>query len=164
MQFRAEQYYRASLERMTQARRIYQDGDAFSLAMYCGGLAVESLLRAFRWTEDTSFEGRHDLSDLMKASGLLRIDDEHMRRKGSSEDAIRNSGVKLRSAMNEVISLWHNNLRFASEASLRAFLNNIGRLRGVKGDPLKKNAMDLLNAAQTVVNRGVTLWTSKTKS
>ncbi len=164
MQFRAEQYYRASLERMTQARRIYQDGDAFSLAMYCGGLAVESLLRAFRWTEDTSFEGRHDLADLMKASGLLRIDDEHMRRKGSSEDAIRNSGVKLRSAMNEVISLWHNNLRFASEASLRAFLNNIGRLRGVKGDPLKKNAMDLLNAAQTVVNRGVTLWTSKTKS
>ena len=164
MQFRAEQYYRASLERMTQARRIYQDGDAFSLAMYCGGLAVESLLRAFRWTEDTSFEGRHDLSDLMKASGLLRIDDEHMRRKGSSEDAIRNSGVKLRSVMNEVISLWHNNLRFASEASLRAFSNNIGRLRGVKGDPLKKNAMDLLNAAQTVVNRGVTLWTSKTKS
>ncbi len=163
MQFRAEQYYRASLERMTQARRIYQDGDAFSLAMYCGGLAVESLLRAFRWTQDTSFEGRHDLSDLMKASGMLRIDDEYMRRKGASEDTIYDAGVKLRGAMNEVIILWHNNLRFASEASLRAFLKKIGRLRGVKGDPLKKNAMDLLNAAQTVVDRGVALWTSKTK-
>src|SRR5260370_42631872 len=131
MKFRAEQYYRASLERMTQARRIYQDGDAFSLAMYCGGLAVESLLRAFRWTQDTSFEGRHDLSDLMKASGMLRIDDEYMRRKGASEDTIYDAGVKLRGAMNEVIILWHNNLRFASEASLRAFLKKIGRLRGV---------------------------------
>src|SRR5438128_10660045 len=115
MQFRAEQYYRASLERMTQARRIYQDGDAFSLAMYCGGLAVESLLRAFRWTEDTSFEGRHDLNDLLKASRLLSIDDEYMRRRGASEVAIYDSGEKLRLAANEVAILWHNNLRFASE-------------------------------------------------
>jgi hypothetical protein len=42
-------------------------------------------------------------------------------------------------------------------------LNKIGRLRGVKGDPLKKNALDLLNAAQVVVDRGVALWTSKKK-
>lgn len=163
MQFRAEQYYRVSLERMEQARKIYQYGAAYALAMYCGGLAVESLLRAFRWTEDASFEGRHDLSDLLKASRLLRIDDEYMRRKNASEDAIMRAGGNLRAAMNEVIILWHNNIRFASEASLKAFLNKIGRLQGVKGDPLKKNAADLLNAAQTVVNRGVMLWTSKTK-
>src|SRR5256885_6324777 len=126
MQFRAEQYYQVSLERMQQARRIYEDGAAFALAMYCGGLAVESLLRAFRWTEDTSFEGRHDLSDLLKASRLLRIDDEYMRRKGASEEAIQRSGVALRGAMNEVIILWHNNLRFACEASLKAFLKKLG--------------------------------------
>ena len=66
--------------------------------------------------------------------------------------------------MNEVIILWHNNLRFACEASLKSFLNKLGRLQGVKGDPLKKNALDLLNASQTVMDRGVTLWTSKTKS
>jgi hypothetical protein len=149
---------------MEQARKIYQDGAAYSLAMYCGGLAVESLLRAFRWIEDTSFEGHHDLADLLKASRLLRIDDEYMRRRNVSEDAIHDSGIRLRGVMNEVIILWHNNLRYASEASLRAFLNSIGRLKGVKGDPLKKNALDLLDAAQMVINRGVTLWTSKTKS
>jgi hypothetical protein len=132
--------------------------------MYCGGLAVESLLRAFRWTEETSFEGRHDLSELLKASRLLKIDDEYMRRRGASEDAIRESGVKLRGAVNELIILWHNQLRFASEASLKAYLKSIGRLHRVKGDPLKKNALDLLNAAQTVMDRGVTLWTSKTGS
>jgi HEPN domain-containing protein len=163
MQFTADQYYRVSLERMNQARRLYQEGTAYSLTMYCGGLAVESLLRAFRWTKDTTFEGRHDLSDLLKASRLLRIDDEYMRRKGASEEAIHRSGVRLRGAMNEVIILWHNNLRFACEASLKAFLNKLGRLQGVRGDPLKKNALDLLDAAQTVMDRGVTLWTSKTK-
>jgi HEPN domain-containing protein len=164
MQFTAEQYYRVSLERMKQARELYQDGAAYSLTIYCGGLAVEALLRAFRWTKDASFEGRHDLSDLLRASRLLRIDDEYMRRRGALEEDIQRSGVTLRGAMNEVIILWHNNLRFACEASLKAFLNKIGRLQGVKGDPLKKNALDLLNSAQTVIDRGVTLWISKTRS
>ena len=99
----------------------------------------------------------------MTTSRLLPIDSEYLRRKGASEEAIHKSGVRLRGAMNEVIILWHNNLRFASEASLRAFLNKINRLRGLKGNPLKKNAGDLLNAAQTVIDRGVTLWTSNTK-
>lgn len=164
MQFRAEQYYKASLERMNQAKALYREGDAFSLTMYCAGLAVESLLRAFRWTEDTSFEGRHDLSDLLKASRLFRIDEEYMRRRGAPEEAIDDSAVSLRASMNDVIILWHNNLRFASEASLKAFLLKINRVQGVKGDPLKKNALDLLEASQTVINRGITLWTSRTKS
>jgi hypothetical protein len=164
MQFRAEQYYRASLERMEQARRIYRDGAAFALAMYCGGLAVESLLRAFRWTEDATFEGRHDLSALLRASRLLRFDDDYMHRRGASEVAIRESRLQLRGAMNEVISLWHNNLRFASEASLKALLRQIGRLQGVRGDPLKKNALDLVEAAQTVVSRREVLWISEIES
>lgn len=132
--------------------------------MYSGGLAVECLLRAFRWTEDTTFEGRHDLIDLLKASRLFEIDDEYMRRKRLSEAAVHETHLKFRGAMNEVVVLWHNNLRFASEASLKAFLGRVGRLQGVRGDPLKKNAADLISSAQTVVDRGVVLWLSKTKS
>ncbi|MEX2120404.1 MAG: hypothetical protein WD847_12480 [Pirellulales bacterium] len=164
MKFRAEEYYQASLERMKQAQRLYQDGRSFSLAMYCGGLSVECLLRAFRWTEDETFEGRHDLSELFKASRLLKIDDDYMRLKGTPEEEIRESALNLHAAMNEVSVLWHNNLRFASEASLKAFLKRIGRLKGLKGDPLKKNTLDLIDAAQIIVNRGIALWTSKRKS
>jgi hypothetical protein len=58
MDFKAEDYYRAGVERIQQARRIYSDGQNYALAMYCSGLAVECLLRAFRWTKDPSFEGR----------------------------------------------------------------------------------------------------------
>ncbi|HEY7422639.1 MAG TPA: hypothetical protein VH682_00130 [Gemmataceae bacterium] len=164
MQFRAEQYYQASLERMGQARKIYQEGRSFALAMYCGGLAVECLLRAFRWTKDATFEGRHDLSELLRASRLLKIDDEYMQRQRASEEEIRDSGLALRRAMDEIALLWHNNLRFASEASLKAFLSGIGRLRGVRGDPSKKNALNLLDAAQIVIDRGVVLWASLKKS
>jgi hypothetical protein len=164
MQFNAEQYYQASLERMKQAKKLYEIGTAYALAMYCGGLAVESLLRAFRWKHDPSFEGRHDLSDLLQASRLMRFDAEFMNRGGFTHDEIDDSSRQLKSAMNQIIPLWHNNLRFASEAKLKAFLNETGKLKAVKGDPLKKNALDLINAAQSVVDRGIVLWTSKIKS
>lgn len=164
MKFRAEQYFRVSVERMGQARKLYAEGNAFALSMYCGGLAVESLLRAFRWTDDTSFEGRHDLSDLLKASRLLKFDDDYMRRRGASEESIWQSGSRIRGAMNQVFILWHNNLRFASEASAEAILKQAGKFKGVKGNPLKKNALDLVEAAQIVVDRGVVLWTSEIRS
>jgi hypothetical protein len=164
MQFRADQYYNVGLERMEQARKLYHGGAAFALAMYSGGLAVECLLRAFPWTEDRSFEGRHDLSDLLKASRFLTIDEDYLRRRGASEQAIHESASKLKAAMNDVVALWHNNLRFASEASLKTILNRVGRLQGVKGDPLRNNARALLEAAQDVVDRGVTLWASGIKS
>jgi hypothetical protein len=160
MQFTGEEYFRASTERMQQARMIHSAGGSSALTMYCAGLAVECLLRAFRWEKDRTFEGRHDLDDLLKASALLRINEEQMRRRGASEDRIGESSKALRAAMNQVVTLWHNNLRFASEGSLRAFLNRIGRLQGIRGDALKKNSSDLLEAAQMIITRGVVLWTS----
>jgi hypothetical protein len=163
MDFRAEEYYRASTERMRQARAIFNSGQGYALAMYCGGLAVECMLRAYRWRRDRSFTGRHDLTDLLRASDLIGIDEAHMRRRGVPTEEAVAYALELQAALNEIVILWHNNLRFASEARLRAHLNKLGRLRGVKGDALKKNAADLLNAAQTVIDRGVTLWNSARK-
>lgn len=161
MQFRAEEYYRAGLERLRQAKSVYSRGSGYALVIYSGGLAVECLLRAFRWNVDNSFEGRHDLSELLKASGILRVDEEYLRRRGKAEEVIRQSSLEFRAAMNEVVVLWHNNLRFASEARLRAHLIQINRVQGIKGDPVKKNAADFLNAAQLVVNKGMVLWESQ---
>jgi hypothetical protein len=48
MQFNAEHYFHASIERMRQARYLYRAGDAYALSMYASGLAVECILRAFR--------------------------------------------------------------------------------------------------------------------
>lgn len=73
MRFTGEEYYRAALERMRQAREIHNSGASYALAMYVSGLAVECILRAFRWQNDRLFEGRHDLEDLLKSSELLTI-------------------------------------------------------------------------------------------
>jgi hypothetical protein len=161
MRFTGEEYCRAAIERMRQAREIHDSKESFALAMYSSGLAVECILRAFRWQKDPSFEGRHDLDELFKASGLLQAHEERARKKRVLEEKIERFAAEVLEAMGVVAILWHNNLRFASEASLRAHLNRIGRLRGIRGDALKKNSADLLAAAEIVVSGGVTLWTSK---
>ncbi len=45
-----------------------------------------------------------------------------------------------------------------------SYLKQLRRVRGVKGDPLKKNALDLIEAAQIIIDRGVGLWALKKKS
>jgi len=159
MKFRAEEYYQASLERMRQARKLCddRDNDNYALAMYCSGVAVECLLRAF----DPVFDGRHDLAKLLKACNFLRVHDEYMSRRGKSDEEIQKMGRELRAAMNEVVLLWRNNLRYASEAKLRSFLKEVKRLQGIKGDALKKNTLDLVQASQTMIDRGTLLWSSK---
>jgi len=161
MQFRDKEYYRASLDRIRQAAMLFKEADAFALSMYCSGLAVECLLRAFRWKDDQSFAGRHDLNELLKASGILRVNEEFMHRKGKTTDEIRDASLEFRVAMNEIVLLWHNSLRFSSEARLKTHLLQLGRVQGIKGDALKKNASDLLDAAKLVINRGMILWEPK---
>jgi hypothetical protein len=161
MQFRDHEYYVASLERMRQAHFIYAQGEAYALAIYCGGLAVECMLRAFRWKVDKNFEGRHDLKELLKASAVLGVDEERMRRRDIDDERIRKSSMEFKAAMNEIVVLWHNSLRFASETRLKAHLRKTNKLQGIKGDPLKKNAANLINAAQLVINRGMVTWNSR---
>jgi HEPN domain-containing protein len=105
MQFRAEEYFRAGTERMRQARLIHSAGESYALAMYCAGLAVECILRAFRWEKDQSFEGRHDLDNLLRTSRLLDIHEELMRKRGVPETDIVEYSLRLRAAMNEVVTL-----------------------------------------------------------
>ena len=56
MEFTADNYFLAGVERMSQAQHLYRKGEGFyALAMYAAGLAVECLLRAFMIKRRTRF-------------------------------------------------------------------------------------------------------------
>src|SRR5262245_56384326 len=75
MDFTADHYYRAALERMSQAHSLYLEGvGKYALAMYTAGVAVESMLRAFMLKRGKSeFESHHDILLLAKVSGMLNV-------------------------------------------------------------------------------------------
>ena len=157
-QFGADDYYLAGIERMQQARQLFDDGESYALSMYCSGLAVECVLRAFRWLTDRSFDGRHELNELFKASRFSHISDEAMRACGYSVEHSTQTIMELHAAMAEIVTLWRNSLRFTSEAKLKRFLFELGRTNGVKGDASKLAAKSLLSASRVLVDHGTLIW------
>lgn len=159
MDFTADHYFRASLERMTQAHFLYRAGTGhYALAMYAAGLAVECLLRAYIVKRKREFESRHDLLLLMKESGILQVHPDTPMAQGLSDEDIQSHRNVLRSSVNDVFVLWKNNYRFASETRLLAHLKKMKLYQGVKGDLLKAKSYDLLRAAQRFIDRGVLQW------
>jgi hypothetical protein len=163
MDLNAQQYYDAGLQRLEEAKALYLRGSSYSLSVYCAGLAVECLLRAFRFEFDKTFDGRHDLDRLFAASGILSRSEESLRRRGKSDVEIRDASRTLKTAVQEIIAVWHNNLRFASDARYRSHLRAVGRLQGIKGDAVKRNAEMAIGAAVEIIDQGATLWNSKQK-
>ena len=159
MQFTAEHYFRVSRERIGQAWALYRLGSAYALAMYSAGVAVECMLRAYKLRIDATFDERHDLARLLRSSGIFNLERSLMRRKGLSQEQIRVFVREIQNAVNDVVILWSNDYRFASEQRLRVFLRKTVSLKmRVTGDLLKPLALRLLNAAERVVNRGEVLW------
>src|SRR5437870_2725902 len=159
MEFTADHYFRASVERINQAQHLYRKGEGnYALAMYAAGLAVECLLRAYMVRRKREFESRHDLLLLFKESGMLGVDPDKLKARGLTDEQIEEHQKTLWSSVNDVFILWQNNYRFASEARLLAHLKKMKLYRGAKGGLLKAKAYDLLKAAQRFIDQGVLQW------
>ena len=164
MDFRPNDYYQASLERIKQVRDIYQKGaiqefaaNHHPLAYYHCGVAIECMLRAFITLKAKEFDGRHDLVVLLDESGLLDLD----RVPGLDDERLRALKSELAGAVQLAHRLWSNSLRYASESRLRSYLRDRKFDRGIKGDPLKENLRRLLEASTRIIDRGVMLWESQ---
>jgi hypothetical protein len=159
MDFSADHYFRASVERMSQAHHLYREGiGRYALAMYVAGLAVECLLRAYMVKRKREFESRHDLLLLFKESGVLDVNPDKLKARGLTDEQIQEHQKVLKASVNTVFTLWRNNYRFASEARLLAHLKKMKLYQGKKGDLLKAKAYDLLKAAQGFIEKGVLQW------
>lgn len=158
MEFPPEHYFQTASQRMRQAHHLYKQGASYALAMYVGGVAVECLLRGFKGRRDPTFDEKHNLLRLFWASGMLLVDREKLRLHGWSDARIDNHCKAIRVAVNEIVRLWANNYRFASEERLRSHLKSITAYRTIKGDYLKEQTRRFLNSAQQFFDKGIMLW------
>jgi hypothetical protein len=154
-------YYWAALERFKQSQDFYRrdskeilSTNHHSLAFYTCGVAVECMLRAFITLKTKEFEGRHDLDLLLVQSGLLDLNPPST----LGDDELTRMKIEIGGAVGKVNRLWSNNLRYASESRLRTYLHELGLDRGIKGDALKENLRQLLEASSRIIDRGAELW------
>jgi hypothetical protein len=158
MDFPPEHYFQTSTQRMRQAHHLYEEGASYALSIYVGGVAVECLLRAFKGRRDPTFDEKHNLLRLFAASGMLRADQDALRKKGWTDGQIEDHLRTLRVAVNEIYRLWANNYRFASEERLGSHLKQITGYQKIKGDYLKELARRFLASAQRFMDKGVVQW------
>ncbi len=147
MHLTAEHYREAALERIAAAQNEYR-AKRYADCIYLAGLATEAILRAYRCRINPEFDSRHDLADLMRASGLEDLVPAKRRQE---------VGVLL----GKIWARWKNDYRFASNDRLTADLRKRDLCDGIKGDPLKANALTILNSALELVGIGDTRWDFK---
>jgi hypothetical protein len=116
--------------------------------IYLAGVATECVLRAFAVADSPEFDGRHDLSRLLKAATLERFVGEKQRE-------------TIASHLGTVWARWKNNYRYLGEDRLRTEIRQLHLDRGLKGDALKENARMTLESALAIVNKGTFQWKKK---
>ena len=144
MKFQPEHYVEAARERVEDARRLHRT-ERYPAAIYLSGVAVESLLYAYRLKEDANFKARHDLPSLLKESGIARFIESNDRR-------------KLGGLLSDLWARWKNNVRYASDSRLRTHFKKLKLDREVKGDFLKENSRVALDSALGIVGIGARRW------
>ena len=148
MKISSEHYFKASQDRIKEARKLHNSGNYVG-SVYLSGVSVECLLRAYAAKNTGAFDSRHDLTLLLRASGISEVISVSQRRNVSA-------------ALGNICSRWKNNYRYASEELIRAELKKSKLDRGIKGDWLKFSSMTVLDSALTVLSIGVRKWkTSK---
>ena len=144
MSFTADVYLAAAQERVAELKELYK-AERYVMTHYVAGVAVECVLRAYRYRLDPEFDARHDLYRLLQASGIIR--------------ALRADEIyAANSAIASVSFRWANDFRYRSKADLLRYLKRIGADRGIKGDVLKENARRIMESASSFVRIGIKAW------
>ncbi len=135
-------YWEAAQEHKTLAVELHE-ARRYVMAHYVAGLAVECLLRAYRYRFDPAFDARHDLKALYAASRFGNVvppEDEE----------------SIGEAFTEVVRRWSTNHRYRSEQALRDYLHQ-ARL-GHKGKFVRESSRRIVSAAIKIVEQGVRHW------
>jgi len=144
MRIEPDDYLEAARDRIIDAHGLYNLG-RYSFSLYAAGLAVESLLRAYRVLRDSEFEERHDLRLLLAESNIevFVTTYEH---------------VEITTLVFKIFTRWKNDFRFTSEDRLKRHLKKLRFDRGIRGNFVKENCRMMIDTADRILKVGVAKW------
>jgi HEPN domain-containing protein len=143
----AADYREAAVNNLEAAVSAHELG-LYVVSHYLSGLAVECLLRAYRWRIDPKWDGRHNLARLLLESGLNQIVS------AAAQD-------EFAKHFTEVARRWRSEHRYSSNAKMIRFLNDLHATVNVKGDKLKENSRIMLSAANYLLGLSERKWNQR---
>jgi hypothetical protein len=133
--YNKHEYRRASHQKFNAAANAHRAGH-YTVSHYLSGVAVECMLRAYRWHIDPSWDAGHDLISLMKKSNVL----SYLR---AGEQA------RVRDNLNEMARRWSVSHRYAPDDRLEAYLGL--KLKRTGSLVLLENSAEMNAMAQEIL-------------
>src|SRR5207248_7404926 len=128
----ADEYRWAAYENLRAAENADQ-GSHFVAGHYLAGLAVECILRAYRWRINEAWEGRHNLPRLAEEAEYFNLVSRRYRSRFASQ-------------FNDLVRRWRNDHRFYSSSKLETYLTRI-RIASSTQSRLAENSKEMVELA-----------------
>ena len=147
--FTKNDYFSASRSRFNDLEYLANNEKSSILALYCSGISIECMLRAYILTYTKEFDSKHDLEKLYYKSQLGNHLTEDEKERLSRSIKIANK-------------TWSNDLRYCSEKRLRRILAH--EFVGSKIQPkdinkyLSNRKMELFEIAKEILILGEKKW------
>jgi hypothetical protein len=146
--FTATDYFLAANERQQDRQVILNENKRVMFAVYCSGVAIESMLRAYITKISKNFDAKHNLQNLLIASKLTEYFDS---------DDIKQQII---TAIKKASKFWNNNQRYYSEKKLKRQIGHeIARTKYKDVTKYFRNqCKDLFDATDIILEKGRQKW------
>jgi predicted metal-dependent hydrolase len=104
--FTKNDYFSASLSRKADLEHLITNTDSIILSIYCAGIAIECMFRAYITKYTKEFDSKHNLEKLYNKSLLASYADTNQKK-------------RLSIAVKKASSIWSNDLRYVSEKRMK---------------------------------------------
>jgi hypothetical protein len=140
-------YFDAAICRSEDLEHLQTDQKRMIFSLYCAGVSIECMLRAYITKNTSEFDAKHDLIKLYDKSKIALILNEAEKE-------------EITAALKSANKIWNNNLRYTSEKRMKRIIAH----QGVKAKItdinkyLNKNYSDIFEAQKIIIQIGKEKW------
>jgi hypothetical protein len=143
-------YYSASLTRQADLLHLRTNPQSIIFSVYCAGVSIECMFRAYITKYTKEFDSKHDLEKLYEKSQIANLLDE--KEKENITAAVKNAN-----------RVWSNDLRNVSEVRMKRKISHEFVKKGFKGKDIIKLISiyhsDIFSATDLIIKTGQSKWT-----
>lgn len=140
-------YYDAAICRAEDLVHLQYDQKRMIFSLYCAGVSIECMFRAYITKNTSDFDSKHDLErlyDKSKMALLLTADEKE----------------EMTIAVKVANKIWNNNLRYTSEKRMKRIIAHQIVKAKIKdiNKYLNKHYSDIFEAHETIIKIGKQKW------
>lgn len=141
-------YFSASLTRYADLTHLKRNTDSAIFSVYCAGVSIECMFRAYITKYTKEFDAKHDLEKLY-AKSLL----------GSEFDTKEKEQLTI--AVKRANQIWSNDMRYASEKRMKRLIThkNVKAGHNDVNKFIERHFADIFDATDLIIIKGQEKWT-----